>query len=413
MKTWKEMKKKMKKMKNNYNLVIEDRKKLVEKIIENIKKRGYIFEKNWDPAILAPQNPVSNLYYLGGNHLRLINQAIEHNYKDPRWMTFKQAASKGWSVKKGEKGTLCEKWIFEKEVEEINEKTGEKERVNIALEKPIANYFYVFNGEQIKGLPELNLPKVKKDELFKISEDIIKASECPVKELAQTKAFYNLTKDEIILPLKESFKDNEGYVATALHEMIHSTGHPERLKRNLSGKFGSSDYAKEELVAELGSIFLQGKLGIKLGERNLENHQAYLQSWMKVLKQDANELFRASVLAEKATNRIFTRYLEQKKELNIEQKELKEFIKTKGEKIESEKDLKEILKNKLVVFDTTKGTESGEIVAINKKTAVLIEKEENKTTVFKANMNKKIWNMAKEITNLSSLKQQKEQQLQR
>lgn len=85
-----------------YEIIKEERKKLVDKLIENMKK-GYIFEPGWNVAALRPQNPVSGAKYLGGNRLKLMEAAIENGYTDPRWLTFKQAAEQGYKVKKGEK----------------------------------------------------------------------------------------------------------------------------------------------------------------------------------------------------------------------------------------------------------------------------------------------------------------------
>ncbi|MCF0163451.1 MAG: DUF1738 domain-containing protein [Fusobacterium necrophorum] len=312
----------MKKSKS-YEIVMENRKKLVKEIIQNLEKKKFLFEKPWNIEMLSPQNPISKLHYLGGNHLRLINQALQHEYKDPRWMTFKQAEENGWHVKKGEKGTLCEKWIFIITEKEKEETSGKIKEIEVVLEKPIVSYFYVFNGEQIDGIPTFQLSTKTKEEKFQQANIVIKSSECPIVEVAQTNAFYNPKEDKIVLPLKESFEEEESFLATVFHEMIHSTGHETRLHRELTGKFGTEAYAREELTAELGSMFLQGRLGIPLEERHFENHQAYLQSWIEVLKKDSNELFRAASQAEKATERIYERYLQQEKGLEQNKQDMK------------------------------------------------------------------------------------------
>lgn len=303
-------------MSNKANEIIqESRKKIVEKIIENMERGDLIFNKTWDSKMMMPQNPVSKVNYLGGNRIRLIAETMDKGYKDPRWLTFKQAEANGWNVRKGEKGTLCEKWIFSKLEKGIDENgnTIEKE---IKLDRPIANYFYVFNAEQIENIPKLEINYYSKDEKNEIIEDFINSSECKIKEVAQGKAFYNPIKDEIVLPSREAFKSQEDFLATAFHEMVHSTGHESRLNREngMSSKFGSKEYAREELLAELGSVFLQSKLGVKLEGQHFDNHSAYLKSWIEILKNDPNELFRAAVQAEKATERLHERYLEYEKE---------------------------------------------------------------------------------------------------
>ena len=209
---------------------------------------------------------------------------------------------------------MCEKWIFDKIVKEIDPKTNEKIEVRKPLEKPIPSYFIVFNAEQINGIPEYKRQVLNESEKIKIANDFIKSSECPIREVAQDQAFYSPTEDEIILPLRSAFNSEEAFLRTTLHEMGHSTGHPDRLNRNLANKFGSPEYAKEELVAELTSVFTQAKLGLKLEGEHFNNHTSYLKSWIKVLKEEPNELFKAASQAEKATERLYENYLVLKKE---------------------------------------------------------------------------------------------------
>ena len=305
-------------MNKAFDIVMNDRKKIVDKLIQNMERGDLIFQKNWNSSALYPQNPVSNIRYLGGNRVRLMVEAIEKEYKDPRWLTFKQAAENGWNVRKGEKGTLCEKWIFTKKEKEID-KNGKEVEKEVKLDKPLVNYFYVFNAEQIENIPKLEIKNFTKDETNEIVQDFINSSECTIKEVAQDKAYYNPGKDEIVLPLRESFKSSQDFLKTTFHEMVHSTGHKDRLNRDLSGGFGSEKYAKEELVAELGSVFLQSKLGIKVEGEHFDNHSAYLKSWISILKNDSNELFRAAAQAEKASERLYERYIEH------EQEQLREF----------------------------------------------------------------------------------------
>ena len=292
-----------------FDIVMEERRKLVEKIIENMKNGDLIFKKGWDINILSPQNPVSTAVYQGGNRLKLIEEATEKEYKDPRWVTFKQAQEMGWSIKKGAKGIKCEKWIFTKKEKELDEETGKMVEVEKELSKPIPSYFTVFNGEQVDGIPPFKRNIINDEEKFKIANDFIKSSECPIKEIAQDKAYYLPLSDEIILPLREAFKSEEAFLRTTLHEMGHSTGHESRLNRDQINAFGTPAYAKEELVAELTSIFVQAKLGIKLEGEHFNNHTAYLQSWIGALQNDPNELFRAISQAEKATERLYENYL--------------------------------------------------------------------------------------------------------
>lgn len=305
---------------NAYEIVMESRRKLVEQVISNMKK-GYIFtEKKWDAQVLAPQNPVSHVRYKGGNRIRLIQQVVEKGYQDPRWMTRRHLQEQGYYIKKGEKQTICEKWIFTKKEKYLDEDGQEKVR-EVELEKPMVSYFGVFNAEQIKDFPPLVQQEDQElSETMKIGMDCICSSECRIIECAQPEAYYAPGLDKIVLPLRQMFKDEESYVATVLHEMVHSTGHHSRLNRNIENPFGSIEYAKEELRAELGSMFLKADLGISMQGEHFQDHSNYLKSWISVLEDDYNELFRAASDAERASIRIMDCYQEYKKSPEIGRK---------------------------------------------------------------------------------------------
>ena len=119
-------------------------------------------------------------------------------------------------------------------------------------------------------------------------------------------AFYRPSTDSIHLPLKEAFKDAPGFYGTALHELSHWTGHPSRLDRltlNESYRFGDLNYAKEELRAELASVFIAAEIGVP---HDPANHAAYVGSWIKGLKEDKNEIFRAAHDASAATDFVLS-----------------------------------------------------------------------------------------------------------
>lgn len=333
-----------------YDIVMDERKKLVEKLIENMKNDEVIFKKGWDVSLLRPQNPVSEVNYLGGNRLKLGLEAIVNDYKDPRWVTFAQTKEKGWQVKKGSKGVRCEKWIFTRKVKEKDE-NGKLVEVEKELDKPFPSYFTVFNAEQIEGIPPLEIERLSEARNFEIAELLIKSSECPIKELAQEQAFYNPKEDTIVLPLREAFKSKEAFLRTTIHEMGHSTGHKSRLNRDQSGTFGTPNYAKEELVAELCSIFTQARLGIKLEGQHFNDHTAYLKSWISVLENDPNELFKAASKAEQASERLYQNYLVKEKELSKEKMTTKNLDQEIIPAIQNEReDLKKINMNELGLF---------------------------------------------------------------
>lgn len=297
--------------------VMTSRKQLVESILGNLKKDNRLLPPNWNKSAMRPQNPVSNVYYRGGNRFRLMNAAIENGYKDPRWCTYIQAKENGWQVQKGAKGVLCEKWILSKEVEEVDsdgkvalDKNGVPKKKTIQLDRPIVNYFIVFNGENINNIPELELPSLTRDESLKIAEDFIQSSKCPINEVAQDSAFYDPINDKIVLPLKESFHTTEDFLGVTLHEMSHSTGHANRLNRPMMNMFGTPDYAREELNAEIGTIFTKCDLGIEFEEMGYieERHKQYIKSWISLFEGDPNEFYKACANADKISHYLIENY---------------------------------------------------------------------------------------------------------
>lgn len=301
-------------MSSSWGRVLDERKKLVEKIIENMKK-GYVMPKpGWDKGMFASgriENPVSHARYRGVNYVKLYIDQIENGYTDGRYMTYTQAQSMGWQVKKGEVGIRLEKYIFEKTVEEKNEETGKIEKKKVPLQAPMVNQFVVFHASQIDGIPELPKEEIKplpEDAAYSIAENFMKSSECPIIETGEGRAYYSPSRDEIHLPFRNAFLDSQSFLATELHEMIHSTGAKNRLNRNLNGGFGSVNYAKEELRAELGAFFIQTDLRLNFDAQHFNSHTQYLESWVSVLENDPNELFRAISDSQKAADYLEERY---------------------------------------------------------------------------------------------------------
>ena len=240
-----------------YEIVMQQRKDLVDRII-GMMQQGEFFNNasEWNSAALSPQNPLSNVRYKGGNRLKLMTAVLCNHYKDPRWATAKQYMEKGYHIRKGEHGIICEKWIFKKE-KLVTDENGNKHKEETLLDHPQVAFFRVFNGEQVEGFPafEPSLDSQGKTDISIMGDRLMETSECPVELLAQEKAFYSPAQDKIVLPLRSQFKDEVSFVKTLLHEMSHSSGAPGRLNRDMGGMFGSESYAKEELRAEIGSLF--------------------------------------------------------------------------------------------------------------------------------------------------------------
>ena len=164
----------------------------------------------------------------------------------------------------------------------------------------------MFNAKQIDGIPAYVRPEKSAFDAVQSGERILANSGARIAHDQADRAFYNRADDSIHLPPKEAFKDAPGYYGTALHELAHWTGHPSRLNRstlNDSYRFGDLNYAKEELRAELASVFLAAERGIP---HDPAQHAAYVGSWVKALHEDKNEIFRAAHDASVATDFVLT-----------------------------------------------------------------------------------------------------------
>ena len=294
-------------MSGAFEIVMSERRALVDKII-GMMQQGYFFNKEeWDRGSLRPQNPLSKIQYKGGNRLRLMAMVVENGYTDPRWATARQYSQKGYFIKKGEHGVLCEKWIFEKQ-KKVKDENGRDTFETVQLDRPQVSYFRVFNAEQVQDFPKFDKGDYQEPDMDRMIDQIISTSECPIHEIAQDRSFYSPSTDEIFLPLRSQFKDQTSFAKTVLHEMCHSTGAASRLNRTFHGVFGSEGYAKEELRAEIGALFTETDLGIRLSGEHYEDHSDYLKSWIGVIKNDYNEFFRACADAEKISERLVGNY---------------------------------------------------------------------------------------------------------
>ncbi|GKW37538.1 ArdC family protein [Pectobacterium carotovorum] len=235
----------------------------------------------------VPSNFATGIAYSGMNIMLLWCSASKQGFGDSRWMTYKQAQAVGGQVRKGEHGTTA---IFYTTLEKENE-GGEIDQI------PMLKTFNVFNVEQIDGLPQTT-ETVNPEATFAPlpeAENLFRKSGANIIEKGQN-AFFQPSTDEVWLPERHLFSDTANFYATGLHELVHWSGGKKRLSREMKGKFGSEDYAFEELIAELGSAFLMADLGI-VGE---VQHESYIASWLKALKNDKRYIFKAASAASKA-----------------------------------------------------------------------------------------------------------------
>ena len=246
----------------------------------------------WDSQPSLPVNLATGKPYSGINVIMLWGAAMEKGYTSPYWLTFKQAQAMGGQVRKGERSELC---VFYKpwESQETNNETGETETKTGAVLKS----FRVFNLDQIDGIEAPAHEPREAFQAIEAAERIMRASPVRIIETGD-RAFYQPATDTIHLPARTDFINAEAFYSTVLHEMTHSTGHKSRLDRDFSGRFGDAAYAFEELIAEIGSAFLNADIGI-IGT-TMQDHAHYLASWIKILKNDKRAIFTAAAQASKA-----------------------------------------------------------------------------------------------------------------
>jgi antirestriction protein ArdC len=173
--------------------------------------------------------------------------------------------------------------------------SGKPVTVLTKLECPKLFHAVVFNASQINGIPPLEKRALEWDP-HERAENILNTSGAKITNSPFSKAFYNPHTDSIHLPSKGQFPSVNGYYSTAFHELGHWTGHASRLNRDLSDKYGTPGYAREELRAEISALLIGGKIGVGHQPRD---SAAYVGSWIKALKDDPLEIFRAAADADK------------------------------------------------------------------------------------------------------------------
>lgn len=240
--------------------------------------------------------------YRGINVVMLWAAAVEQGFAAPIWMTYKQAQELGAQVRKGSKGSKGSLVVYANKLtrEEEDPKSGE----TVEREIPFMKGYTVFNVEQIEGLPAHfhapDAPVLDPVQKIEHAESYFAGIGAEIAH-GGNRAFYAEGSDRVQMPPFETFKDAESYYATLAHELTHWTKHDKRLARDFGRKrWGDEGYAREELVAELGSAFLAAELGLYLEPR--EDHAAYLASWLKVLKDDKRAIFSAASHAQRAVD---------------------------------------------------------------------------------------------------------------
>lgn len=278
---------------------------VAQRIIDQLEKGVIPWHKPWIGSDFAVKH--SN-----GQPYSLLNQIL---VGDPgEYASFKQITEAGGRVKKGAKGRVVVFWKL-LDVDDSGV-PGEPDSMPVTKTIPYLRYSHVFRiGPDTEGIE----PKYIKDPATALKshahviadaqgvfEDYLARSGCKFRSEAGNKAYYSQREDEIVLPVIEQFEDSAEYYSTAFHEAVHSTGHSSRLDRfstSAPAYFGSEDYSKEELIAEIGSACILNTLGVE-SDHSFRNSAAYIQNWLKALKNDKSMVISASSRAQKAVEMI-------------------------------------------------------------------------------------------------------------
>ncbi|MBQ5959598.1 MAG: DUF1738 domain-containing protein [Firmicutes bacterium] len=325
----------------------EFRQQIAEAFANVLEEKGLQWKKEWTGVGgNMPQNGITKANYRGCNAFWLSLVSMMKGYTDPRWVTMIQIMdlkkryhpNEQWHLKKGSKATYVEYW-YPFDSRENKALTWEQYRQEIAsgrIESEFtlsSRYTAVFNACDIEGIPEIQIQDhddIPQDDLVKkLSEEM----GVQILNDGGDLAYYSPTKDVIHLPTPESFESAYAFNATALHELSHSTGHPTRLNRPQSAFFGTEAYAYEELVAEMCSCFMGSELRTELTKEHLDNHKAYVQSWIHAIREKPETLIRAIKDAQAAAN-----YMDYKAGLITE----KDYEKTCGSVMEVKQKAREI-----------------------------------------------------------------------
>lgn len=248
-----------------------------------------------------PKSVSTGRRYRGINVFLLLATAWSRGFESSYWYTFPQARQRGGHVRRGEQSTLV---VFWKQYATADRETGE------AIQVPVLRHYHVFNAAQIEGVvpPDAvpldgNLPPI--EPLVAAERIVAGYPRPPTIERRGNRACYFPVPDRIEIAPPERFVNRESFYVSLFHELVHASGHKSRLARNIGEKlapFGSPDYSKEELVAEMGAAFLAAHAGI--GPPTIEQSAAYIDGWRRKLHDDKKFIVQAAAAAQRAADYI-------------------------------------------------------------------------------------------------------------
>ena len=296
---------------------------ITDQVIKGLKKEGLSWFKPWtnnDGEFVVPMSLKSGKQYQGINVLLLSAQMRANEWTRPEFITYKQAEELGGNVIKGQAGSEVIYWMVSYFVgkkwfanERALNKAGYKKTCKGVTANWSPRYFRVFNVEQCEGLKLTEATKPTQESIFVAIPDaelVFKGYNVPPNlSHGGNRAYYKPSIDAVKMPKAEAFVTTDDYYKTLFHELVHSTGHDTRLKRKgVTGinSFGSKDYSFEELIAEIGAMFLVAFTGINPKDADT-NSQAYINGWISKLEAEEKWILQASGAAERAVKYILNK----------------------------------------------------------------------------------------------------------
>lgn len=273
---------------------------VTDQMIQAIEEGTAPWQKTWKGRLGWPLNPTTGKPYHGINVLLLSNAG----FQDPRWCSYEQAKKAGWQVRAGEKSARIYFYKpLRKDTADLDFVTG----LPVVKIIPVFRSYPIFNLSQVDNAPKLETGVNHEIILDDVTENtILELIESTGAEIrtGRTAAAYYPKDDWVSMPAKDTFESDAHYYAALVHELAHWTGHPSRLNRTFSFDRSSEEYAREELRAEMTSAMLSMELGIP---SSTGNHEGYVAAYLKLLRDDKKEVFRAAKDAE-TMSRFILRY---------------------------------------------------------------------------------------------------------
>ena len=265
---------------------------VTDRIVQQLEKGVVPWRKPWTGVRSGAISGAT------GKPYSLLNQMLLA--KAGEWYTWNQIQALGGKVRKGEKSSMVVFWK-QTPVKDEDPATGEQ----IERMIPVLKYFNVFHIDQLDGIEAKTIDPEAIDPATDTAADAIIAgyiqrSGVELEHRKGDEAFYSPSVDRVVLPLREQFPSMAEYYSTAFHELAHSTGHSSRLDRiSRRAFFGNEDYSREELVAEIGAAALLNHCQIETAD-SFKNSAAYIQSWLRALRNDKKLIVSAAGAAAKA-----------------------------------------------------------------------------------------------------------------